>query len=65
MFLKAFEDSPAGLNSATAAGCGERLGIMTSYDDAALRAAGATQVFKNTVDAIEWAKAKAAVAASK
>ena len=56
----AFEDSPAGLKSATAAGCGERLGIMSSYDEPALKAAGATQVFKDTVAAIEWATAKAA-----
>ena len=43
-----------------AAGCGERLGIMSSYDEPALKAAGATQVFKDTVAAIEWATAKAA-----
>jgi hypothetical protein len=35
------------------------LGVMTSYDEAALRAAGATHVFANTVSAIKWAMAVA------
>jgi len=51
----AFEDSPSGLKSATAAGCTWRLGIMTSYGEASLTAAGATHVFPDTISAIRWA----------
>jgi beta-phosphoglucomutase-like phosphatase (HAD superfamily) len=51
----AYEDSPSGLQSAAAAGCKYRLGIMTSYQEPALMAAGATHVFADTVSAIRWA----------
>lgn len=51
----AFEDSPAGCKSASSAGFQYVLGVLTSYDEKALRNAGATHIFKSTKDAVLWA----------
>ena len=50
-----FEDSPAGLRSATAAGIGHRLGITTSWARQQLLEAGATAVFGSFEEAAKWA----------
>ena len=62
-FVVAFEDSVVGVTSAKRAGCGTVLGVLNRDDnyttdamdvEAALREAGADDVFDTTVAAIEW-----------
>lgn len=54
----AFEDSPSGCGSASAAGIGIICGVLTSFTEKKLIASGATICFNTTVEAIEWASNK-------
>lgn len=47
------EDAPAGLRAAQAAGCAA-LGVRSSFDDATLRAAGASWTVRDLAEACAW-----------
>ena len=46
----AFEDAPAGVRAAVSAGVGMAVGVRSSYDEATLRAAGASHVVRSLAE---------------